>query len=66
MDELTEIVNEITKALLEDGAASVIVIVTDPEGSIYSQWAIPHGMSLENIQTVFRKIEGTGSDYTIH
>lgn len=66
MDELSEIVNEITKSLLEDGAASVIVIVTDPDGSIYSQWAIPHGMSLESISTVFRKIEGVDSNYTIH
>ena len=65
MDEFDSVVTRIIRALLERGALGVVVIVAEPDGQIYSQWAIPKGMDTEGIGRVFDNIS-SNRDPTFH
>lgn len=65
IEALGSVVSQMIRTLLGEGAASVVVILTDADGAVYSQWAIPRGMNTESIGQVLEQIENT-EDVVLH
>lgn len=65
IETLGPVIAEMIRTLLGEGATSVVVILTDADGAVYSQWAIPRGMDTEPIGQVFEKINDVG-DVVLH